>query len=249
MIVCLAGMHRSGTSLFSSYLQHCGISMGEDMATAGPGNKHGHFEDRTFLELHKEILKDNDTHMYCNPGQLSISTTQKESARSLINNNRIKHDHWGWKDPRTTLFLDLWNEIAPDAKFLILYREPFAVIDSLFRRKGERFLFIKPIMAADAWLLYNNRLIEFYNKHPKKCLIANINGINNSPKHSLPIISKWLEYDLSKPYSDVYHPKDIAISPSRITKLYLPIIKAFRGHALDKTYNKLEELAAISSPK
>jgi len=248
MIICLAGMHRSGTSLFSSYLRHCGINMGEAMAAAGAGNKHGHFEDKTFLELHKEILRKNGRHMYRDPGLLLITDEQKQYANDLVNDNNQKLDAWGWKDPRTTLFLDFWNEIAPDTKFLFLYRDPLTVIDSLFRRKGERYLFFKPLMAADAWLLYNRKMLEFYNKHPEKCLIANINGINNCPDESLQKISKWLDYPLDKPYSDIYHPKDIASSLSTVTKMYLPLINAFRGAELKKMYEELENLSSVQSP-
>ncbi len=246
MIICLTGMHRSGTSLFSSYLNYCGINMGKDMAAAGHGNKHGHFEDKSFLELHKDILQSNGKHMYCDPGHLIITEDQKQLARTIVQNN-YKFRNWGWKDPRTTLFLEFWHNNIPDAKYLFLYRDPMAVIDSLFRRRGERFLFLKPLMAADAWLLYNSKILEFYRKHTDRCIIANINGINRSPENALSIISSWLEYRLDKPYSDIYHPKDISSTPSAITKLYAPIINKFRGLDLHKAYDMLENYAAIPS--
>ena len=131
--------------------------MGENMAAAGAGNKHGHFEDKDFLELHKKILRENRRHMYKEPEPLVITDEQLQYAKELVEDNNNKYQAWGWKDPRSTLFLDFWNKVAPDTKFLFLYRDPLTVIDSLFRRKGERYLFFKPLMAADAWLLYNRR--------------------------------------------------------------------------------------------
>lgn len=247
MKICLAGMHRSGTSLFSSYLQHCGINMGEAMAAPGSGNKYGHFEDKAFLEFHKDILRKNKRHMYKDPGELLISDDNVKYAKDLIDNNTNKYGNFGWKDPRSTLFLDFWNTIAPDTKFLFLYREPLTVIDSLFRRKGERYLFFKPLMAADAWLLYNRKVIDFYQRYPDKCLVANINHINAQPEESISKISEWLGVSLDKPYSDVYRPKSIAVSHSAITRLYLPVINAFRGNELDDVYQKLNTISATSA--
>ena len=247
MIICLTGMHRSGTSLFSSYLQHCGINMGESMAAAGHGNKHGHFEDRDFLELHKTILKRHKKHMYKDPGELDILPEELDFAKQVVLNNCDKFSDWGWKDPRTSLFLDLWNEAAPETKFVFLYRNPYVVIDSLFRRRGERFLYFKPLLAADAWLLYNKKVLEFVKKHPEKSVVLSIDGINVHYDEAIPKLSDWLDYSLEKPYTDIYHKKDISTKPSWIGRIYMPLIKWWRGDELDSVYKELESIALVKS--
>ena len=45
-------MHRSGTSLISNWLHHCGLQLGEHLLEAGNGNEEGHFEDVEFLRMH-----------------------------------------------------------------------------------------------------------------------------------------------------------------------------------------------------
>lgn len=247
MVICLAGMHRSGTSLFSSYLMHNGINMGEVMAKAGHGNKYGHFEDRKFLDFHKDILKKNRQMMYKPLKNLIITDQQVEYARSLIRCNNKKYDAWGWKDPRTTLFLDFWNDIEPDIKYIFLYREPYLVIDSLFRRKGEIFFYFNPLLAADAWCLYNEKVLQFAHKHPDKCVIVSISGINQNSESAISKISSWLGMELSKPYSDVYHPSDISKKIATRTRIYKPIIDIFRSKRIESVYRRLEEVALVGS--
>lgn len=247
MIICLTGMHRSGTSLFSSYLKHNGVNMGSRMASAGHGNRRGHFEDKDFLELHKEILRNNHKMMYKEPGQLEITEAQVSYAKALIQANNEKYRNWGWKDPRTSLFLDFWESLEADLKYIFLYREPYSVIDSLFRRKGERFFYYKPLLAADAWCLYNEKVLEFTDKHPDKCAIVSISGVNNNSEQAIPVISNWLGLDLPKPYSDVYHPKEISNKLSFRTRLYKPVIDLFRGKRMSDIYSRLEQRALVRS--
>ncbi len=245
MIVCLAGMHRSGTSLFSSYLQYCGISMGEQQAGPGYGNPHGHYEDRKFLELHKKILNYNKQHMYFCKKKITVSHDDREYAKALVYRNSQKYDNWGWKDPRTTLFLDFWENLCKEIKYVFLYRNPYRVIDSLFRRRGDRIFYLMPHRAADAWLLYNQRIIDFHKRFPEKSVIISIDEINRSPETTIPVLSDWMGYTLDKPYHDVYRPKAISTSVSLRTAFYLPIIRAFRSAQLEHVMTILNSRALI----
>ena len=56
----IAGMHRSGTSLITHWLNECGLQLGDDFLGAGLGNVDGHYEDLEFLKLHEEILEANN---------------------------------------------------------------------------------------------------------------------------------------------------------------------------------------------
>ena len=46
---------------------------------------------------------------------------------------------WGWKDPRTTLTLPLWNEVFPEARVVAVVRNGVDVADSLTRRERQQF--------------------------------------------------------------------------------------------------------------
>jgi hypothetical protein len=135
----IAGMHRSGTSLITNWLHRCGLQIGETLLEASVANKEGHFEDREFLKIHEDILTSNGLEntglVYDKP--LTISEYQIEKLKAII---RVKDNHfteWGWKEPRTCLFLDTYHQLLPNAKYLVIVRDYLAVVNSLLKRRWE----------------------------------------------------------------------------------------------------------------
>ena len=132
----ILGMHRSGTSLITNWLYNCGLQVGTELMGPGPGNTEGHFEDIDFYKLHMEILKDNnlDDSGIIDYTRVNISSAYKEEIKSLIESKNKQFDQWGWKEPRTCLFLDFYREILPDAYYLVIFRDYQFVVTSLLRR-------------------------------------------------------------------------------------------------------------------
>lgn len=196
-------MHRSGTSLISNWLNKCGLQIGETLMGAAPSNQDGHFEDLEFFKLHAEILTDNhlphtglvDEH------HIPVSVYHKEKLKSIIKIKNRLHKQWGWKDPRTCLFLDTYKELLPDAKYLVIIRDYHAVVSSLlqrdfkdienkylarkyfsrliwqtFRRKKrlKRFYHDKAENYLRVWLAYNQELLKLVESLPQeKYLVLN----------------------------------------------------------------------------
>ena len=88
--ICITGMHRSGTSLTTSWLESCGLQI-HDGQSHGPatGNPKGHFEDKEFVDLHSKAI----SHEYplsngwkvIRQKELSFTDSQLISITSLIN--------------------------------------------------------------------------------------------------------------------------------------------------------------------
>lgn len=132
--VIICGMHRSGTSLVADFVSRNGVFMGHNLMSGGRGNPRGHYEDWEFVDLHDRILRDNSARLwFLRLPPVSISSTHVESAQKLIS-DRLENQQWGWKDPRTTLFLDFWRSLLPEASFILVYRDSQAVVNSLLRR-------------------------------------------------------------------------------------------------------------------
>jgi hypothetical protein len=87
---------------------------------------------------------------------------------------------WGWKDPRTTLFLDFWAEVVSDLQFLLLFRAPWEVVDSLFRR-GDAVFGQDPDLAARVWLNYNQAILDFQARFPSRCLLLEGRALAGRP--------------------------------------------------------------------
>ena len=247
MIICLTGMHRSGTSLMSSYLEKCGINMGENLVGAMKGNMRGHFEDTDFVDLHNAILTENRCHMYSPKKKLIISDVQAANARQIVKSKQKKFERFGWKDPRTTLFLDFWAEILPECKFILLYRDPWSVIDSLRRRGSDRRIRIMPWLPANAWLKYNQAILDFYNTHSHNSILISISGFNLHHEESRHHLSEFLGCELSTPYTEVYHKDEIVHEASASSNPLHRLIDMAFSMQLATTLQSLESVATISS--
>src|SRR5689334_984894 len=132
----ILGMHRSGTSLLTQWLYKCGLQIGDQLAGPGRGNIEGHFEDLDFLHLHESILINNKLP---STGFITTALTEidKDSILSIQSSLQFKNNlyhEWGWKEPRTCLFLKQYRNLLPNAKYILLYRNFNDVVDSLIRR-------------------------------------------------------------------------------------------------------------------
>lgn len=149
-ILVVTGMHRSGTSLITKWLHACGLQVGESLLDAGKGNVEGHYEDLEFLKLHEEILasKGANTDGLSPPFDLIPSRYEKAKMKAIIGVKNASYPQWGWKEPRTCLFLNTYNELLPDAKYLVLLRDHKEVVQSLLKRD---FSYIDERYQARSW--------------------------------------------------------------------------------------------------
>jgi len=178
----IAGMHRSGTSLITNWLNRCGLEIGERLVTANTGNEEGHFEDVEFLKLHEEILNNNslDISGLVDAKKIELSPYQLAKLEGVIKIKQQLYEQWGWKDPRTCLFLDTYSKLLPDAKYLVIMRDYQSVIASLLKRE---FSFVdKRYMARKyfsrlIWTHFRRKRREekFYHEHAETYLKVWIN--------------------------------------------------------------------------
>lgn len=135
-ILVVTGMHRSGTSLISHWLHDCGLQIGESLLEGGRGNEEGHFEDLEFLKIHEEILtrKGADAAGLHPPFDIVPTRYEKAKMQAIISVKNTSFTQWGWKEPRTCLFLRTYTELLPNAKYLVVLRDYQDVIHSLIKR-------------------------------------------------------------------------------------------------------------------
>ncbi|PWK73781.1 sulfotransferase family protein [Mucilaginibacter oryzae] len=133
----IAGMHRSGTSLITNWLNRCGMQIGERLCAGSESNIDGHFEDVEFLKLHEEILDCNslDISGLVDKKHIEIPLYQLEKLKAIIGIKQQLFEQWAWKDPRTCLFLDTYTKLLPNAKYLVITRNFQSVVSSLLRRE------------------------------------------------------------------------------------------------------------------
>ena len=142
--IIVVGMHRSGTTLLTSLLSEVGVEMGQELDR--------HLEALCFQSINDELLRTNQAN-WLNPApfvsRLSdpdfVGHMAKLAERMLKNKmdsfGEIEPGQfWGWKDPRTTLTLPIWQRLFPEAKVVHITRHGVAVGLSLKRRAWRHYL-------------------------------------------------------------------------------------------------------------
>jgi hypothetical protein len=203
----VTGMHRSGTSFLASFLKEAGADLGSDLFPADYYNPRGYFEDNEFLELDTEILHacvPSETSGFRDWGwpeneHLDRSRLGEFTGRAaeLVARRSGASAVWGWKDPRTSLLLDFWSDLVPEARFVFVYRSPWDVMRSAARLVGTYFE-ARPDRGLSAWQFYNRHLLEFYRKRRDRCVLLPIDALRASPDALLVLVSTKLGIELPR---------------------------------------------------
>jgi O-antigen biosynthesis protein len=169
----VTGMHRSGTSLTAAILASAGVDMGDHLLGADAANPRGHFEDVDLLLFHQRVLAANGMSAdgFVAAGEPEVPALLLAEAHDIVAARRAKGRLWGWKEPRTVLFLDFWEQLLPEARFVFVFRRPWEVIDSLFRRGNAEFL-AEPRLALAVWRHSNETILRFTRRAAGRCLVV-----------------------------------------------------------------------------
>ncbi|MGB3682860.1 MAG: hypothetical protein WA990_10300 [Rubrobacteraceae bacterium] len=192
----VTGFHRSGTSLTARILHRAGLFLGDELLGAHPSNPYGHFEDLEVLGLHEEILADNGLDMFAEAPFIPVlGESHRQKMKSISEKRDAEHPLWGFKEPRTSLFLMAWKHLLPKARVLIVYRHYAEATYSLARRHSaetfsgrgtafDRQLWEKPDLALKSWLAYNDSLLTFARTYPEDALVVSLDTI----RAGLPLV-------------------------------------------------------------
>ncbi len=183
VVLIISGMHRSGTSLVAHYLQECGLFIGNTLVEPDVGNPLGYYEDQEILEFHRNALRKAGMDAFqVEESKLPIRVDDSDRRKAIeLIARRSRIPQWGWKEPRTTLFLDFWDGLIENARYLFLIRHPLAVTDSLLRRGTDKHIVRKPIIGLRAWRIYNQQIQRFSLEHPQTTVICEIDDVIDKP--------------------------------------------------------------------
>jgi len=147
-LILVCGMHRSGTSLLSSLLDGLGIGLPGPLVEADQHNPGGYFEHQEICALQEALLVELGRWWPSQAGCLSLprdwrtavcTQTMRERLRHILANNMEKQTGpWAIKDPRTSLLLPLWRDLAQELqlplRLVLAVRHPQEVVQSLLQR-------------------------------------------------------------------------------------------------------------------
>jgi hypothetical protein len=175
-VVCVLGMHRSGTSLLTGALRLLGVNLGSDeslLPSDEEANRKGFWENRLIVDLNDALLSrlggdwhnlpDFPPNWFSSPEFADL----RREARVVISQEFGTAPIWGWKDPRACLTLPFWRRLLPQMSYILCLRNPVDVAGSLARIHGlsawkSGKLWVEHVRAALEHTATERRLILFY---------------------------------------------------------------------------------------
>lgn len=195
MQLVILGYHRSGTSAATQHLSANGLFIGDDLLGSNSSNPYGHFEDRVFIGIHERILRENGKQWLAPEPFVPVVTPQvMKVVQQAVAARDARHAHWGFKDPRSCLFIDLWRTVLSDPRFVVCIRHYKACIDSIVRRAMQavrttperNVALISMRQAADeervarSWIAHMLPLLRLMRRHPDIVQAVNIGTLDGS---------------------------------------------------------------------
>jgi hypothetical protein len=212
--VIVLGMHRSGTSMVAGILECLGVDLGEDQPGRQWSNPLGHFEDVDFLSLNKDILASAGG-SWDDPPTYSDIIAQKDKFHGMIQDLIHTRDSktpgsWGWKDPRTSLTIDLYLPLLQNPSIIWCRRDHRAVTKSLQKRNR--------IQISDGLALldhYEKQVRRFLARNPQiPILLLDYDDIIQAPDTWIDEIIRFLQLDpdqtqIDQALNGILHPNEL----------------------------------------
>lgn len=178
-VVCVLGMHRSGTSMLTRIINLMGISLGnsEDIYQARTDNPEGFWEHGKIVSVHDGILSvlgsswESTVPLPDKWWELLEVKEYKKELVKIINDQFIDIPIWAFKDPRTCIMMPLWKEIFDELNlepvFIIPIRNPIDIASSIKKRdriplnQGIRLWYYYMINILEGTKNYNRLFINY----------------------------------------------------------------------------------------
>ncbi|HAN74855.1 MAG TPA: hypothetical protein DCQ63_11680 [Planktothrix sp. UBA8402] len=202
----VTGTQRCGLSLTTATLNSAGAKIEPSIFSAGTISNSWDSEGINFTSFQTEVLRSQGVNPdgWLLQGPINVDQSLVAKAHKLIQVKAL-NSAWGWQDSRTTLLLKFWAEQIPQAKFILIYRAPWEVLDSLYRHQNLAFQH-QPELALQYWLDYNQKILQFYNEHQNRCILGNIQTIFQYLQSYIDLLNQQFDLGLSSPDFSIYNP-------------------------------------------
>lgn len=234
--------------------------MGSNLIGAHISNPDGHYEDAGIVKNHDSILESLGTSWkYTGEVAIEVSAQQQEWFSKYVA-QRDNYDHlWGFKDPRSALFLKQWAKALGDrGSYVITFRHWSSCSQSLYNRESRQLshhtppvkpsgknieFFSDPRLAAAMWLEYNKRILDYIENNPDNCLLVSANDLING----LPLIemvNDKFQLKLALPEQSLVKSQ---LFTEVVDQLVIEHIPQAMHHELNKVWQRLCELSGTAN--
>ncbi len=173
--VAVVSIGRSGTSLIARILDEVlGVDFGDeaDHIPRNHNNPDGYFENAEFLAFNDRVLQAAGGWVLSPPPlnymqKMAASTRDAlvSEATGLLKKYAKNKPTFGWKDPRLSFTLPIWQAACPTMTPIIAFRKPISVLSSIAAQLD------RPIESlTDLWFAYYQRVFAYTDGMPRHIL-------------------------------------------------------------------------------
>lgn len=204
------GNARSGTTLVTGILQALGVNMDADFGKAGKNAPKGFRESLAAHTINTEIFelaakepipKQQGNHwidVHWWPPELEDILAQKDKMAPKIEefvNTYSVHELWGFKNPKTTITVDLFLPYLENPHFVVTLRNPLTnaiACHELFKITFPHALWVTNY--------YNYRITQFYEKYKEQYpfIFVNFEEIRNDPVGTARLVADFVGVELDR---------------------------------------------------
>jgi len=171
-IICVLGMHRSGTSCLAGCLEEAGAHWGK-VGDRAKHNPKGNRELSSISKLNDRVMNENGGTWRQPPRGKIIWSREQQQERDDVIESFEGQSTWGFKDPRTLVTFAGWEEALPQLRIIGTVRDPRLVAQSLQSRAQQEFLWEQAIWL---WWEYNRRLLAIWKRRPFPIINFGLDG-------------------------------------------------------------------------
>ncbi|WP_294956226.1 hypothetical protein [Sulfurovum sp.] len=250
----IAGFHRSGTSILAQELNKAGLFIGKKLMSPSISNADGHYEDMDFYHLHEKLLAYHQTDwQHTDLHLLDVPINYQNEMKRLIEVRDSEHTQWGFKDPRTILFLPEWYSQLSNPYTVVIYRHYSETSHSLLHRAAGDFLQSPDLnqikfwkeeeLPFRMWLAYNLRLVEHIKAHPETTMVLSHDAVVKG----YPVV-KSLKERFGFELDDAV-PSSIDLTKLSNKDKNVPLSNPDLGKELNLVWEQLQSLSSAPSQK
>jgi predicted CopG family antitoxin len=200
--VVVLGTARSGTSIIGGILHILGIDIGKKLVKADKFNPYGYFEDNDFVNLSDTILEAAKSNYWQFPCYEKIQQQKEkfnEKIQKLIERKSKNKRIWGWKDPWTSLIIELILPYLINPHFIVIFRDPITTARSMveFTKNKEKEFWVKKRInffhALKLTNFHNKIILDFLEKYPNlPRIFISFGDVINNPLKEAKRITEFL---------------------------------------------------------
>lgn len=182
--IIVIGTGRSGTSAVAGMLHYMGVYMGDEFQPADYNNVTGHWEDVDFTKLNRLVLMK----------KISKEEWWAETLK-LVNARQEEADKrcapWGWKIPASTNLLPEYQEMLPNAQYVVCERDPEESVKSCMKAYG----YTEEL--ARKTILPRVEFMEKYMPDNDKLFRIQFNDLLEKPEDVFDTLAAWVDVEPS----------------------------------------------------